>query len=348
MGEQPVVVIPVRDGVPAVGAHEAVAEADELAAAQGHAEARLILVGSRLGVAVEGFSPHGTVMVCEASSFEPGRWARSLADCCSGSATVVLPASADGRDLAVRLAAVLGRPLHSDCVAIGSDRLDVAWYDGRVLATLPVAGPCVATLTPGVRAVSPADRPVTSGDGVDTCAIELVDGSGEPQLLEVLPPDPATVGLGDARRIVGAGAGLMSRTAGDAENRQRFELLGDVGLRIGAALGATRVVTDAGHLPHSRQIGSTGVVVDPELYLAFGISGAVQHTSGLGAPSAVISVNEDPHCPMMAMADLAIVADAPATVAALAERLGVVGAAAVGAAADGAPGDERDREGADR
>ncbi len=88
-------------------------------------------------------------------------------------------------------------------------------------------------------------------------------------------------------------------------------------------MGATRVVTDAGWVPHQRQIGTTGVVVDPRLYLAFAISGAVQHTAGLGHPDHVISVNVDPHCPMMSMADLAVVADANATLDALAHRLGV-------------------------
>ena len=94
-----------------------------------------------------------------------------------------------------------------------------------------------------------------------------------------------------------------------------------VATALGASMGATRVITDRAWVPHSRQIGTTGVVVAPELYLAFGISGAVQHTAGLGDPDHVISINTDPHCPMMAMADLAIVADANATLDELAVRL---------------------------
>jgi electron transfer flavoprotein alpha subunit len=96
-----------------------------------------------------------------------------------------------------------------------------------------------------------------------------------------------------------------------------------VAAALGAAMGGTRVVTDRGWLGHERQIGTTGVSVRPELYVALGISGAVQHTAGLGDPMHVISVNTDPHCPMMQLADLAIVADANATLDALAERLGV-------------------------
>jgi electron transfer flavoprotein alpha subunit len=111
--------------------------------------------------------------------------------------------------------------------------------------------------------------------------------------------------LSEASRIVGGGAGL--------ESEARFEQLDIFAERIGGVMGATRVITDRSWVHHNRQIGTTGVVVDPVLYLSFGVSGAVQHTSGLGHPHHIISVNTDPHCPMMSMSDLAIVADANAT-----------------------------------
>ena len=105
--------------------------------------------------------------------------------------------------------------------------------------------------------------------------------------------------------------------------RARFQRLVTVGEALDASMGATRVVTDAGYVGHERQIGTTGVAVDPALYVAFAISGAVQHTAGLGHPEHVISVNTDPHCPMMAMADLAVVTDANGLLDELAARLGV-------------------------
>jgi electron transfer flavoprotein alpha subunit len=92
-------------------------------------------------------------------------------------------------------------------------------------------------------------------------------------------------------------------------------------------MGATRVVTDRGWVGHPRQIGTTGVVVDPRLYVAFGISGAVQHTSGLGQPDHIVSVNTDPYCPMMQLADLALVSDANAVLDELAARLLVAASA---------------------
>ena len=109
--------------------------------------------------------------------------------------------------------------------------------------------------------------------------------SNDPEVLAVLPPDPTTMDLVEAPRILGAGAGL--------DDPSRIGQLVRIGGRLGASMGATRVVTDRGWVPHTRQIGTTGVVVDPEVYLAFGISGAVQHTAGLGAPQHVLSVNTD-------------------------------------------------------
>ena len=79
---------------------------------------------------------------------------------------------------------------------------------------------------------------------------------------------------------------------------------------LGASAGATRVVTDAGWIGAERQIGTTGVSIDPDLYVAFGVSGATQHTSGLGTPRHIVSINTDPSCPMTAMANLGLIGDA--------------------------------------
>jgi electron transfer flavoprotein alpha subunit len=306
----PVAVVPVRDGVLPAGAAETAVEAG----------GSVLVVGSGCRDAAEalaGFA--GRLGVCELGDFGPGTWARRLAGLVETARWVLLPASADGRDLAPRLAAVLGRPLVAGAIEVSDDgerpRLTVARCGGLVAAEVEPEGPFVATLQPGVRTVVRADRPLPT---IDEVAAPEGDQVPDPVLLDVLPPDAATMDLAEAPRIVGGGAGLMA-----TDGRSSFDLLGEVGEALGASMGATRVVTDAGLLPHSRQIGTTGVVVDPRLYLAFGISGAVQHTAGLGHPEHIVSVNTDPHCPMMAMADLAVVADAGETVRALAERLGV-------------------------
>jgi electron transfer flavoprotein alpha subunit len=224
---------------------------------------------------------------------------------------VLPPASADGRDLAPRLALVLGWPLFAPAIAIRAGLVTVVRGDGLVLEDVDVVGPFVATLAPGSRGTDPvrAGRAV-----VRSFAAAVEDAPGDPEPLLLRQPDPATVELAEARRIVAGGAGLRSPGA--------MEALGRVAFALGCALGATRVVTDAGWVGFERQIGTTGAVVDPDLYVAVGISGALQHVSGLGHPRDVVAVNLDPSCPMMALADLAIVTDAPAFVAALERRLG--------------------------
>ena len=173
-----------------------------------------------------------------------------------------------------------------------------------------MGGPFVATLQPGVRGVDPvatAAPPV-----IERLALPAVGGE-DAELVELLPPDVATMDLAESSLIAAGGAGL--------DGAARFEQLATIAAALGASMGATRVVTDRGWVGHERQIGTTGVVVDPRAYLAFGISGAVQHTSGLGRPDHIVSVNLDAHCPMMQLADLAIVSDANAVLDELAQRL---------------------------
>jgi electron transfer flavoprotein alpha subunit len=299
-----IALVPVRGGQLPLGGDEAVAEAG------GHA----LLVGDGTAEAaglLDGIAH--TVAVCERSTYAPAAWSAELAAVLADEDVVILPASPDGRDLAPRLAFALARPLLAGAVETGPGHAVLARQGGLVTETVSVEGPFVATLQPGVRGVEPVAGLVPD---IRVLGVTPVgDGAGDPALLEVLPPDPATMDLSEAPRIIGGGAGLGSAAAA--------ALLGQVSAALGCSIGGTRVITDWGWLPFERQIGTTGVIVHPELYLAFGISGAVQHVSGLGDPAHVISVNLDASCPMMALADLAIVTDAPALVAELAARLGV-------------------------
>jgi electron transfer flavoprotein alpha subunit len=143
------------------------------------------------------------------------------------------------------------------------------------------------------------------------------------QGLDLIKPDPATMDLSDATRVLGGGAGLVGRGASDDEARAVFAGLARVAAALGASAGGTRVVTDAGWIDAGRQIGTTGVSIDPDLYIAFGVSGATQHTSGLGAPRHIVSVNTDPSCPMTAMANLGLISDAGGVLVRLGQRLGL-------------------------
>jgi electron transfer flavoprotein alpha subunit len=251
--------------------------------------------------------PEVTTRAIELGPFAPAAWAQWLAGEL-GEASVVLSAEPDGRDLAGRLAARLGVELHAGCLEVAADRVVTPRFGAATTVVARPRGRFVATVQP--RASGPTDLvappvtplPVTIPPGADAV------------VLEVAPPDLETVDLADAPRILAGGAGL--------EGEDDFTTLSALAPRLGAAMGATRVVTDRGWVPFRRQIGTTGVTVAPQLYVAFGISGAVQHTAGLGSPQHVVSVNLDAACPMSQMADVAIVADAHATLAALARRVG--------------------------
>jgi electron transfer flavoprotein alpha subunit len=297
-------VVAVRDGQVPLGGAEAVAEAGGDA----------LLVGAGCVVAADALvGVARSARLVELAAFAPAAWAAVLAPMLVDVDVVILPASPDGRDLAPRLAHLLGRPLLAGAVGVRADGATVAVEGGLVMHDVIVDGPFVATLQPGVRGTEP--------DPSLALKIETMEVPGplattvDAELIEVLPADPATMDLAEAPRIVGGGAGL-----GGAAPMDQLRLVAEA---LGCSTGGTRVITDWGWLPFDRQIGTTGVTVHPRLYLAFGVSGAVQHVSGLGDPAHVISVNTDASCPMMSMADLAIVTDAPALVAELARRLGV-------------------------
>ena len=227
---------------------------------------------------------------------------------------LVLPASPDGRDLAPLLAIALGRPLHAASTVVATDRLIGVRTNGRVGREFTTPHPFVATLVPGVRGIIPGDRSAevvtlaASSSPTPSVVVSMVTS------VEVLPPDPETMDLAEASTILGGGLGLGSK--------ERFDQLCRIASGLGASVGGTRVASDAGWIPFDRQIGTTGVAVKPCIYVAFGVSGATQHTSGLGDPEHVISVNLDATCPMMAMSDVAIVSDAKAVLDALEVRLG--------------------------
>jgi electron transfer flavoprotein alpha subunit len=301
-----IALVPVRDGVLPAGAPDAIAEAS----------GRVVIAGSGTADApVDGLASE--VYLAELGPVEIARWTAALAPVIAGLADsdiVVLPHAPDGRDLAPRLAAALERPLLAGATEVGTHRVRVARRGGLELHELRPTGPFVATLQPGTRGGLVLDAPPEVHQlDVDPAGLSFRVGSGETgevgthdaHVVEVLPPDVQTMDLTEASRIVGGGAGL--------DSNDRFAQLDRFAVAIGGVMGATRVITDRSWVHHDRQIGTTGVVVDPELYLSFGVSGAVQHTSGLGHPDHIISVNTDPHCPMMSMSDLAIVADANET-----------------------------------
>ena len=304
-----IAVIPVRDGVAPAGADEAICEASGQA----------IIIGSGTPTAAETLRSFSTHLWLVETDFHAANVVAALENINRSHDSLILPATPDGRDLAPHLAHALGRPLYAGSISITDNKVSVSRNGGLSIVDFTPHQAFVATLQIGIRGT----ENISSNPTITPINIASVSRpTSSVTSIAVLPPDASTMDLSEAPRIIGGGAGL--------ESGDRFIQLQNVATALDASMGVTRVITDRGWADHERQIGTTGVVVDPDLYIAFGISGAVQHTSGLGQPEHIISVNTDAHCPMMQMADIAIVADANAVLEELAQLMHInneVGAA---------------------
>jgi electron transfer flavoprotein alpha subunit len=298
-----IAVLVVRHGVLPAGALEATSEV----------QGNVLVVGSNCAATLSELSPYAThITLCEWGNFAPSAWAQALVAHLGREQRIVLPASPDGRDFAAHLSHHLQRPLYAGALRIGKITLELVRWSGQAVETLAAAPEFVATLQVGVRSIEEVQ-----GEVVITAlqAPESFAGN-DAEVVDVLPPDAASIDLSEAPRIICGGAGIQTSSS--------FHTLFDIAKALSASVGATRVITDRSWVEHQRQIGTTGVVVNPQLYIALGVSGAVQHISGLGQPEHIVSINTDPHCPMMQLADLGIVSDAnevlPALLHALEQR----------------------------
>ncbi|HEX6644253.1 MAG TPA: electron transfer flavoprotein subunit alpha/FixB family protein [Gemmatimonadales bacterium] len=212
-------------------------------------------------------------------------------------------ASAQGRDLAPRVAAILGVSLASDVteVTLSADALVAKHpvYVGKAIATLRLTGtPALASFRPG--SVSAADAPRSAR--VEPMAPAADPSASRVVVKELVARGDAKLDLGEAPVIVAGGRGLRA-----AEN---FRLVEDLAAAFGnAAVGATRAVTDDGWRPATDQIGQTGRMVNPTLYVAVGISGAIQHLAGMRTSRTIVAINRDKDAPIFKLADYGIVGD---------------------------------------
>ena len=205
-----------------------------------------------------------------------------------------------GRDIAARLAAKLKRAYLSECsdLAIdgGSIEATRGMYAGKVRARVRAALPAVASVRPNAFPLA---------DGVPEPQVTSVAASETPGLtfvrFEPTASSTGRVSLSEARVIVSGGRGLKG-----PEAWAQVEALADL---LGAALGASRAVTDAGWRPNEEQVGQTGKTVTPDLYIALGISGAIQHLAGMTSSKVIVAVNKDPDADIFKVADYGIVGD---------------------------------------
>ena len=274
-------------------------------------EVHALLVGEP-GIAAtsEQLGQHGAdvVMVCQHPSFahyNPEATAALAADRVksSGYRAAIFSTSAQGRDLAPRVAAKLGVSLVTDVTGmeLTGDMLIVKhpMNIGKIIATVGIAA------TPAVIAIRP--NTFTPVANAKAGRLENVQPVGDPSASRVVVKELVQGGggqldLADAPVIVAGGRGLKA-----AENFKLVEELADA---FGnAAVGATRAVTDDGWRPHTDQIGQTGRLVSPDLYIAVGISGAVQHLAGMRTSRTIVAINKDKDAPIFKVADYGIVGD---------------------------------------
>ena len=214
---------------------------------------------------------------------------------------VLLGATLNGRDLAARLAARLGRVYAADVTdlrAAGNAlELDKPMYVGKVRAKLRIDLPAVVSVRPGAMPLKEgAEAPQVAKIDADASAEKLTFVK-----LEATATDTKRVSLSEARVVVSGGRGLKG-----PENWHLVEELADA---LGGAVGASRAVTDAGWRPNEEQVGQTGKTVTPDLYVALGISGAIQHLAGMTSSKVIVAVNKDPDADIFKIADYGVVAD---------------------------------------
>ena len=221
---------------------------------------------------------------------------------------VLFGATPMGRDLASRIAARIGAGLTADCTGLEIDpgeRLLLQTrpaFGGNVMATIVCrhARPQMATVRPKV--MSKAEPQPGHEPEVIPVSVDLDERRVATKILEILREDSGSqVNLQEADIIVSGGRGL-----GKAEN---FKYIEELAAALGGAVGASRATVDAGWIPAYHQVGQTGKTVHPKLYVACGISGAVQHLAGMSSSDCIVAINKDPHAPIFDVAHFGIVGD---------------------------------------
>jgi len=309
------VFIEQRDGKVRPVSNEALGEATRLAATLGGPVVGVCVAAADPGLAALGAAGADEVLLATHEAFAtydpPGAVAAVVAAVEKVKPAVVLfPCSATGRDLAPRVAARLGVGLAADCTALAVD-------GGKLRATRPVyAGKAFQTVgftaTPALVSLRPKMFEAVSRDGAATVtplAVTFDASAPRAKVTGFTGGGGGKVDLTEAEIIVSGGRGL--------KGPENFNIVEDLAAALGATVGASRAVVDAGWRPHGDQVGQTGKTVAPKLYVAVGISGAIQHLAGMSSSRCIVAINKDPEAPIFKVADYGLVGDAFEVVPAL-------------------------------
>jgi electron transfer flavoprotein alpha subunit len=269
----------------------------------------LLLGPGAAGAAPEMASLVGQVSVCEDAGYEPFKadaWTAAVAKFATniGAKAVIVPASRSGLSYAPRVAVRIGAGLLEDVIEVESDGTTVGakrfTYLARVTeSTRSVALPVVISVK--VNVLTPAEPAPTAGK-VSTISLPVDSASGRVEILSQAKASTGGVSLDEAGVVVTGGRGV-----GGPEGFSKH--VEPLAASLGAAVGATRAVVDAGWRPYSDQVGQTGKTVAPNVYIAIGVSGAVQHLSGMNRSKTIVAVNKDKDAPIFKVADYGIVGD---------------------------------------
>lgn len=270
-----------------------------------------VIIGNNVSPAIDAASEHGADQVIvvegeEYAKYTTDAYTNALVALVEkyGPKSMMIGSTNNGRDLGPRVSCRLGTGLTADCTSLDySDEKDIIlWtrpaFGGNLMATIicPDHHPEIGTIRPGVFKKNPVGGSAeviredihVSADQIRTQVLEVINEMGENK-----------VDLEGAEIIVSGGRGV-----GSAEGFDTLRALAD---ELGATIGASRAAVDAGWMPHAHQVGQTGKTVAPKLYIACGISGAIQHLAGISGADCVVAVNKDPEAPIFDRADYGVV-----------------------------------------
>lgn len=299
---------------------EALSAARAIAKASG-GKVTALLAGSGIGPLAAILGEHGAerVLVADAPELEPyatGAHARAVEEAVtrSGARIVLMGATSLGKDLAPAAAARLRAGMASDCVGLSLDggrllaRRPV--FSGKAFATVRILSEIqVATTRPNAfRAEKAAAKPA-----IETLAVALSPADLAARTREIRMASGAKQDLNEAETVVSGGRGL--------KGPENFHLVEKLAEALGGAVGASRAIVDAGWRPHAEQVGQTGKTVSPTLYVAVGISGAIQHLAGMSSAKVIVAINPDKEAPIFKVATYGLVGDALQVIPPLIEEI---------------------------
>ncbi|HST25856.1 MAG TPA: electron transfer flavoprotein subunit alpha/FixB family protein [Gaiellaceae bacterium] len=236
--------------------------------------------------------------------YAPAAWAEAIAGAANGADAIVAAGSPHGNEVLAHVAARLDQPFAANVIRVDGDVVTRQRWGGSLLEEARFHG------SPKILSVAPYVHAPAEPAAVETLTANLV---GAPRVIAHVETSTGGVSLADAKVVVSGGRGV-----GSAEG---FAIIEELAGLLGGAVGCSRVVTSAGWLPHTNQVGQTGTKVSPDLYVACGISGATQHIAGCKGAKKILAINSDAEAAILANADYAVIGDLHEIVPAISAEL---------------------------